>query len=89
MKIEVQLFGLFRDAAGVRRQEVPVDDDGRLDGLIETLAALYNPEFRDRVANTPGMRILINGQDSDLLDGMTTSLHDGDTIVFLPPMAGG
>jgi molybdopterin synthase sulfur carrier subunit len=35
------------------------------------------------------VRFLVNGRDTDFLEGFATVLKEGDVMVLVPPIAGG
>ncbi len=59
-----------------------------LDGLYERFEGL-----RDRIAEDGGLRRFVNvyvgGEDIRFLDGLETSVEDGDEVTILPAVAGG
>jgi molybdopterin synthase sulfur carrier subunit len=61
----------------------------------EVLDALYEryDELRDRIAEDGGLRRFVNvyvgGEDIRFLDGLDTSVEDGDEVTILPAVAGG
>ncbi|MGI8675019.1 MAG: ubiquitin-like small modifier protein 1 [Thermoleophilaceae bacterium] len=59
-----------------------------LDGLYERYDGL-----RDRIAEDGDLRRFVNvyveGEDIRLLDGLDTSVEDGDEVTILPAVAGG
>ena len=89
MNIDVLFFGKLREITGVSRTGVVIDDNSRLASLIENLAGQYGDVFREKVEEIEGLRILINGREYYLLGRMEAPLAEGDTVVFLPPIAGG
>ena len=89
MDIEVLLFGQFHELARTRQEIISVCDGTRLKDLIEQLGKRYGTVFVEEVNRIEGLRILINGREYGLLDGMETQLKDKDTVVFLPPISGG
>ena len=89
MNIEVLFFGQLREITGVSRTSVVIDDNSRLADLVVYLAGQYGDAFREKVEGIEGMRILINGREYYLLGRMEALLSDGNTVVFLPPIAGG
>jgi MoaD family protein len=89
MNIEVLFFGQLREITGVSRTGVVIDDNSRLADLVSQLSEQYGDTFREKVENIEGMRILINGREYYLLGRMEAPLSDGNTVVFLPPIAGG
>jgi len=89
MKIEGLFFGQLRELTGVRDSTFDIKDDARLADLIGHLGEEYGAAFRQQLDSIKGLRILINGQEYILLGGMEAPLKDGDTVVLLPPIAGG
>ncbi|MCW2951348.1 MAG: MoaD family protein [Conexibacter sp.] len=65
------------------------------DTVGEVLDALYEQfgELRERIADDGGLRRFVNvyigGEDIRFLDGLETSVSDGDEITILPAVAGG
>jgi MoaD family protein len=61
----------------------------------EVLDALYEQfgELRERIADDGGLRRFVNvyigGEDIRFLDGLETSVSDGDEVTILPAVAGG
>jgi sulfur-carrier protein len=61
----------------------------------EVLDALYDryDDLRDRIAEDGGLRRFVNvyvgGEDIRFLDGLNTSVEDGDEVTILPAVAGG
>jgi molybdenum cofactor guanylyltransferase len=77
--LKVQYYALLREQAG-RREEA-------LESTATTAAELYQ-ELRQRHPFTlpPEMlRVAINSEFAD----WTSALREGDTVVFIPPVAGG
>lgn len=89
MNIEVLFFGNLREIAGVSRTNVVIDDSSRLADLVVFLSKQYGDAFREKIKDIQGLRILINGREYYLLGRMEAPLADGNTVVFLPPIAGG
>jgi MoaD family protein len=61
----------------------------------EVLDSLYEQysELRSRIAEDGGLRRFVNvyvgGEDIRFLDGLETSVSDGDEVTILPAVAGG
>jgi len=89
INLELLFFGNLREITGVRKTGAAINDGSRLTDLIEHLSAEYGREFGEQIKTIEGLRILINGREYYLLGRMETPLAEGDTIVFLPPIAGG
>ncbi|MBN2239814.1 MAG: MoaD family protein [Dehalococcoidales bacterium] len=89
INLEILFFGQFREITGTNKTATAVDDNSKLDNLVQHLSGQYGEEFGELIDNIKGLRILINGREYYLLGRMEAPLSDGDTIVFLPPIAGG
>jgi sulfur-carrier protein len=61
----------------------------------EVLDSLYERygELRERIAEDGGLRRFVNvyvaGEDIRFLDGLDTTVSDGDEVTILPAVAGG
>jgi MoaD family protein len=89
MNIEVLFFGQFRELTGAPRITIEIKDNSSLADLIEHLSGTYGDAFRNKIDNIKGLRILIDGREYTQLGGIQTLLKEGNTIAFLPPIAGG
>ena len=90
MQLEILYFGRLRDTSGGKTREIiEVNDATVLDSLVKFLVARHGKEFADEFEATKGLRILVNGREYQLLDGLATKLKDRDTVVLLPPIFGG
>ncbi|MBN2077235.1 MAG: MoaD family protein [Dehalococcoidales bacterium] len=89
MNIEVLFFGQLREITGASRTNVVINDNSRLADLVLHLSNQYGDTFQEKVEGIEGIRILINGREYYLLGRMEAPLSDGNTVVFLPPIAGG
>jgi len=63
-----------------------VQAEGRT--VAECLAYL-EPRFPGLEGRLRTATVLVNGQDIRLLQGLATSIHDGDRIELIPLLAGG
>ena len=74
--------------------EAEVAADGATVGeVLESLAGEH-PETRDQLFGADGslnryVNVYLNDEDVRVLDGLETTVADGDTVVILPAMAGG
>jgi molybdopterin converting factor subunit 1 len=77
--IHIQYYAILREQRGC--------DSETLQTNAQTPAQLY-AELQDRFAFTlpiQNLRVAINGE----FQNGTASLKDGDSVVFIPPVAGG
>jgi molybdopterin converting factor subunit 1 len=77
--VRVRLFAAYREAAGVRELEIPLEPDSTLADLTELLAARI-PSLR----MTRGL-VAVN----HTYVGSDVQLHEGDEVAFIPPVSGG
>ena len=87
----IKLFGGLRKKAGA----VELNESGvtirevlqKISTENEALGAAIFAEGND--ALRPHIRIMINGVDSELADGLDTAVSDDDQVAIFPPIAGG
>ena len=91
MPVTVKLPTQLRDAAG---GATAASVDGGTVG--EALNNLYEQhgELRDRLSDGDGglrrfVNVYVGGEDIRFLDGLDTSVEDGDEVTILPAVAGG
>jgi MoaD family protein len=89
MDVEVMLFGGLRQLAGIDKEVMAVSDGTDLSGLLRHLGERYGTAFSEKIRGIRGLRILVNGREYQVLDGLETCLKDKDTVVLLPPVFGG
>jgi molybdopterin synthase sulfur carrier subunit len=68
-------------------------DAGDLRGAVESLETQF-PGMRERLLDEGGdirrfVNIYVNGEDVRFLEGLTTSISDGDEVSIVPAVAGG
>ena len=91
MAVTVKLPTQLRDAAG---GATAVSVEGGTVG--EALDGLYaeHGELRERIADGDGslrrfVNVYLKGEDIRFLDGLDTTVSDGDEVTILPAVAGG
>lgn len=78
-RVMVEYFALFRELAGCDKEIVETD-------AVDAAALYEEISERHSIGLEPGrMKVAINDEFAD----WTTSLSDGDRVVFIPPVAGG
>jgi len=94
MKVKVKLFGVLKRAFGSDNLLLELSEFSKLKDLIDKIVeespslrnVLLDPELMDP---RPHMIILVNGVEISALNGLETSLKDGDEIVLIPVIHGG
>ena len=92
MKVTVRIFGELTAILG-NRHTLEFEEDTNVSRLVSRLAKMsgqtvpgFLGEYR---VDGWDIAILVNGKNSELLEGLKTKINDGDEIVFLIPTAGG
>jgi len=90
MAIEVQIPTILRTYTG--GEKIVSAGGATLSDLVTDLDAKF-PGIKDRVVDDAGLRrfvnVYLNDEDVRFLDGLGTSLSDGDSVTILPAVAGG
>ena len=89
MKIKILFFARLRDLAGVRDRDAEIADGSTLGDLVEQFCREYGADFRHQIETSKGLRIMVNGRENEVLEGLETELKDGDTVTFFPLVFGG
>ncbi len=78
MKISIRFFGYLREAIGFRQVEIEVDEFTTIRNLPEILVFTYGKKVADYIYESDesfnNLRVLINGQDHAVMDGLDTKL---------------
>ncbi len=94
MEITVRYFTVLRKLTEKKQEKLNIKEDSTLEDLLALLTKRYGESFERYVSSgraRKGLQIvfLLNGQDIAQSDGLKTTLHNGDTITLMPPIAGG
>jgi molybdopterin converting factor small subunit len=87
----VRIPPVLRPSVGGERE---ITADGQTVGEILQSLATAHPATREQLFGGDGelnryVNVYLNDEDVRVLDGLTTSVGAGDTLVILPAMAGG
>jgi len=91
MELELRFFATFREAVGQKTIDREFDDGSRVGAVLDAIAEEFpDVELFDEDGEVRGhVTVLRNGQNVTHLDGLETTLEDGDTLSVFPPVAGG
>ena len=87
--VTVKLFGNLRALGAAPVNEVPGQT---VREAIATLCAEYpalRPAIFDGDGLQPHVRVMIDGRDIELAEGLETPLAGGEQVAVFPPIAGG
>ena len=89
----MKLFGNLRNVMGLAAGHNAVDAAGATVGevlrdLCTTYPALEEAIFDGRTLGSY-IRVMINGRDIELLEGLDTEVSESDQVAIFPPIAGG
>ncbi len=87
----VRIPPVLRPSVGGERE---VSADGGNVGEVLDALATQHPDTRGQLFGEDGelnryVNVYLNDEDVRVLDGLGTTVADGDTLVILPAMAGG
>lgn len=90
MEIELRFFANFREVVGQKTVHREFDDEARAGDVLRALREEF-PEMDlfEGEQLREYLTILRNGQDITHIDGLETTLSDGDELSVFPPVAGG
>jgi molybdopterin synthase sulfur carrier subunit len=94
MKVNVKFLASIREIVGTHEIPFEISPGNTVESLLEILESRFGTEFKEAVGKpfedkNPKIMFLVNGRDIDFLKGSRTELKEGDTVVLIPPVAGG
>jgi molybdopterin synthase sulfur carrier subunit len=92
MRLQLKFFATFREAVGGKVVEREFDDDATVGDVLRALESEYEGLTGRLIENgdlKPQINVLKNGREVLHIDGMETTLDEGDTLSVFPPVAGG
>jgi molybdopterin converting factor small subunit len=96
LRVRVKFHGVLKTAAEMEGLEIDFDRQVSVRQLVNRLVdVIARPEFETYLIDAdmkdprPNALILVSGTEVGALDGIETTLRDGDEVVFLPVAHGG
>jgi MoaD family protein len=94
MEITVHYLTILRELTEKRQEKIKLKEGSRVEDLLAFLTESYGARFKGHVSPQKGKKglqlvLLLNNQDITQLHGLKTTLHDGDTVSLILPIAGG
>jgi MoaD family protein len=94
MEITVHYFTVLRELTKKRQEKIKLKEGSTVEELFALLTESYGARFKRHVFPPKAKKglqlvLLLNNQDISQLSGFKTTLHDGDIISLILPIAGG
>ncbi|TEB04447.1 ThiS family protein [Pelotomaculum schinkii] len=95
IKVNVHVLMSVKEVIGASKIALQIHDSATLKELVDLLVDNYGEKFSDLVINPDTgepykyFRLVLNGRDIIFLNGMKTTLSDGDEFLIIPPIGGG
>lgn len=93
MKVETRFYAFLREATGVERDSFELEEGATVGDLLRAIAARYERlaglVFEGAPRLRRGFALALNGENVELDKVDEIRLREGDTVVILPPIAGG
>jgi molybdopterin converting factor small subunit len=96
LRVHVKLYGVLKTAAKTERLELDFESPISIRQLVNKLVSVIaRPEFETYLMDAdmkdprPNALILVSGTEIGALNGIDSTLRDGDEVVFLPVVHGG
>jgi len=91
--MRVRIFATLRSLVGAKEVEVDVEAGDTVRNMLDKLTAEY-PTLRERVLDDEGnlqssITVLVNGRSIKFLDGLNSTIQEGDALALFPPVGGG
>jgi molybdopterin synthase sulfur carrier subunit len=92
MNLELRFFATFRAVVGTKTVEREFPDGATIGDVLYAIEEEY-PDLAGEIVEDGAVRgqvnVLKNGREIVHLDGLATTLADGDAVSVFPPVAGG
>jgi len=91
LDVSLKVFGALRDLHQTSEESIVLGADATIRSLLASVRAT-NPELAKRIESGLAdgyLSCLVNGRNARFLQDLDTTLQDGDTVAFLPPVGGG
>jgi len=95
IKITLHTILDLKEIIGQRLTEIDLPDGSTVDDFLAHMNERWGDKLcghlldPDSGAVLPYVRIMVNGQTIQFLEGFQTPLVDGDEVLILPPASGG
>lgn len=95
IKITLHTILGLKEVVGQRLTEIDLPHGSTVEDFLTYMKERWGDKLSARLFDPdsgtvlPYVRIMVNGQTIQLLEGMETPLKEGDEVLILPPVSGG
>jgi molybdopterin synthase sulfur carrier subunit len=95
MKVTLHTILGIKEVIGQRLTEIELSNGSTIEDFLSYMRERWGNGLSNRLFHPdtnvvlPFVRIMVNGQTIDFLEGMETPLKEGDVVLILPPASGG
>ncbi len=95
MRITLHTILGLKQVIGQRQTEIEILDGSTVEDLLSYMKATWGEKLSPQLFEPdtghlrPQVRVMVNGQTIQFLNGTETVLKDGDEVLFLPLVSGG
>jgi molybdopterin synthase sulfur carrier subunit len=95
IKVTIHTILGLKKIIGQGKVEVAITEGSTVESLLFWMINTWGERVSSYLCNPgsasplPHMRIMVNGRDIGVLNGMDTALQHGDEVLILPPVSGG
>jgi len=95
MKITLHTILGLKEVIGQRLTEIELPQGSTVGDFLKYIRERWGDQLANRLfdpasgAVLPYVRIMVNGQTIEFLEGTETTLKEGDEVLILPPVSGG
>lgn len=88
------LMGMEQLFGGKKSQIIQLPQNSTIESMLHDLRRMFEESFKDYVTMQDfifqkRIVIMVNGVSIYAKDNFATKIHDGDRVLFFPPIAGG
>ena len=94
-KITLHTILDLKEVVGQRLTEIELPEGSTVEDLLAYMSETWGDQLSGRLFDPDGggvlhyVRIMVNGQTIQFLEGLETLLAEGDEVLILPPVSGG
>lgn len=94
IRVDVNYFSNVRALTGEPGSTLELPEGSSVHDMLSIVAARYGDELReylfpDEGGLHPHVVVILNGRGVGVLEGLDTTLNDGDRVAILPSIGGG